>query len=220
MGSEFRDCLVNDVENKVIELNDELLLSKGSERSCYLYPGDNSKIIKIGPDEGKHRNQNKLDYHYYSYLVSAKKDLHYVTECFGFVETSLGRGLVFKRALNYDETASHSLKYMMFHKKIAADVQRELLNNLLSYLQDQQIVFGDICCGNIFCKELSSGKYEFIIVDGLGARRFNYKYWMYLKIGIYRRYKIMKQAKKMRNELERQLKKAEVTNPEDVVYYK
>ncbi len=211
---------MSDVKTKRIELNDKLLLSKGSERSCYLHPEDNRKIIKIGPGEGKHRNQNNLDYHYYRYLVSSGKDLQYVTECFGFVETNLGRGLVFTRALNYDGTSSHSLKYMMYHKRITVDEQRELLNKLLMYLQDQQIVFGDICCGNIFCKEVSEGKYEFIIVDGLGARRLNYKYWMYLKIGLYRRYKIMKQARKMRNEHERRLKKAEVINPEDVIYYK
>ncbi len=211
---------IDENKHKIVYLNKELLLSKGSERDCYLHPDDHTKVIKIAPSEGVHRDQNNLDNHYYRYLSGSGKDLQYVTECFGFVETNLGQGLVFTRALNYNGTPSHSLKYMMFHKKIAVDTQRDLLKNLLTYLSENQIVFGDICCGNIFCKEVSKEKYTFIIVDGLGARRFNYKYWMYLKIGFYRRYKIIKQAMKMTKDHEAKIIKAKNTDPQNVVFYK
>ena len=45
-----------------IELSDRLYLGKGGERKSYIHPQDNNKIIKIVYSQGKHNNQNTLEY--------------------------------------------------------------------------------------------------------------------------------------------------------------
>jgi len=211
---------VTNSNNQTLHLTEDLLLAKGSERSCYLHPFDNEKVIKIAPEKKGSRNQNTLEAHYHSFLMRSNKNLEYLTHCFGFVETNLGKGLVFTRVLNYDGTASHSLSYMIYHKKVLADTLRENLNSLLSYLSANQILFSDIDCGNVFCKKVNSEEYVFIVVDGLGARRFGYKYWLYLNIGFYRRYKIVKQGLRMKKHFEKSLVKALTKDPKDIVFYK
>jgi len=203
-----------------IHLNNDLLLAKGGERTCYLHPHDSTKIIKITPENKRHRDQNKLDYHYYHYLIKTQKNLKFVPECFGFVETNLGEGLIFMRILNYDGSPSHSLKYIIYHKKIKIKKQRKLLIQLLNYLREQKIVFGDVYCDNIFCQEVKENKYQFIIIDGLGARRFNYKYRLYLLFSWFRDYKISKQEKRMIRLHENMIIEAETADPKDIVFYK
>ncbi len=85
----------------------------------------------------------------------------------------------------------------MLHASITIDVQKKLLSQLVNYLKEQQILFIDTCLSNVFCIKQENNEYKLLIVDGLGAKRLNYKYWLYIHIGLYRRYKINKQAKKL-----------------------
>ena len=193
------------MESLNLYLSDELLLAKGGERLCYLHPYDPTKVIKITSKKRVNRSQNKLDDVYHRYLMKSKKNLDQVTECFGFVETNLGKGLVFTRVLDYNGEASYSLEDVINKKLVPIEHQRQLLRELMTYLSENQILFVDIGCSNIFCQQLSEHQYRFVIVDGLGARRLNYKYWLYVYIGFYRRFKIKKQSIKMIDNHERRI---------------
>ena len=113
--------------------------------------------------------------------------------CYDYVDTNLGKGLIFDKVLNYDETLSSSFRDLIMNRVITFAEQKVLLNELKEYLEDNEILFIDNTLKNIFCKEIEKGKYKLIIIDGLGAKRKGIKFWLYLHSRNYTKYKIKKQ---------------------------
>lgn len=181
-----------------IVLKDKHLLAKGGDRVCYIHPHDSSKLIKIPySTQGEQNQQNKLDFIYFNHLKKNKKDLSKIAKCYDFVETNLGKGLVFDRVMDYDNTPSKSFRYLTAHKLIEIEEQTKLLKDLKNYLESNKILFHDNSMTNIFYKKLSKDKSTLIIVDGLGAKRLGIKFWLYRNIPFYRDYKIKKQWNKL-----------------------
>ena len=86
----------------MIELDKEFLLAEGGERLVYIHPNDNNKVIKIlKKGLNKHNFQNKLEFKYYNFLTKKNRDFSNITKCFGYVDTNLGKGLVFERVIDY-----------------------------------------------------------------------------------------------------------------------
>ncbi|MFY9074860.1 YrbL family protein [Malaciobacter mytili] len=181
----------------IIKLDESLLIAKGGERACYLYPTDDKKIIKILYTEGTHNNQNRLEYIYMNYLKRKKTDLSHITDCYGYIMTTLGKGLVYERVFDYDNKPSKSFRYMIAHKLIDEKEQNRLLNELKQYLDKNKILFIDNSMTNIFYKKTSLNSAKLVIVDGLGAKRIGFKFYLYLYLPFYRNYKIKKQWQKL-----------------------
>ena len=175
--------------------------AKGSQRDCYYHPDDDSKIIKIIYSEGtKKLNQNELEYQYYSVLKnSVNMSYSNIAKCYGFVETNLGKGLVFERIVDYDNKNSKQLTYYLKNKKLSDDILEKLLNELYSYLLKNNVLFLDVATLNVLCKKESSTTYKLIIIDGLGPKDDNIKFILYKYFPLYKKYKILKQWKKFMN---------------------
>ncbi len=181
----------------IIKLDDSLLIAKGGERVCYIHPNDNRKIIKILYKKGSHNNQNSLEYIYMNYLTSKKIDISHITNCYGYIMTNLGKGLVFERVFDYDNKPSKSFRYMIANQLIDEKEQRKLLDELKQYIDKNKILFIDNSMTNIFYKKTSSTNSKLVIVDGLGAKRIGFKFYLYLYAPFYRNYKIKKQWQKL-----------------------
>ncbi|MCG3711428.1 YrbL family protein [Aliarcobacter butzleri] len=191
-----------------IILNDSLLIGKGGGRACYIDPRDETKIIKVSyTKEGDSNSQNQIDYIYINYLKKQKRDLSYISSCYEYVKTNLGKGLVFDRVLNYDKTSSKSFRYLIANKMINLEEQKILLSELKNYLEKNEILFADNSLTNILCKEVREKQYKLIIIDGLGAKRIGLKFWLYLRSRIYKKYKIKKQWTKFMLMYQKDLKR-------------
>jgi hypothetical protein len=180
--------------SEIINLNDNLLIANGGGRACYIHPKDDTKVIKIiYSEEGILNNQNDIDYKYISYLRKLNKDFSHISSCYEYVKTNLGDGLVFDRIVNYDKTPCKSFRYFIAKKMISLEVQKELIDELKIYLEKEEILFVDNTSTNILCQEIEKDKYKLVIIDGLGAKRKGIKFWLYLRVKLYRDYKIKKQ---------------------------
>jgi len=195
---------------KNITLDDSLLIGKGSGRACYTHPDDDQKIIKVNHSKrGVDNNQNFIDYKYINHLRKKKKSLIHIASCYEYVETSLGLGLIFDKVVDYNNEASKSFRYFMAKKIISLEKQRELLDELQTYLETEDIVFVDNCVRNFLCQEVTKDEYRLIIIDGVGAKREGVKFWMYLNIPLYRKYKIKKQWTRLLEAYNKDLKRIE-----------
>jgi len=183
------------MDNKQIFLDDAHFIAKGGERDCYIHPNDEHKVIKIVHRKEKHNEQNKLEFKYYTFLKKNKISLNHLSRCDGFINTNCGEGLVYERIVNYDNTFSQSFKTFLEHKTFSKEIEFKLMTELKEYLFQNNILFIDVDLSNVFCKEVSSKKYKLIIIDGLGARRLNWRFYLYLYSKKYTRYKIKKQWK-------------------------
>ncbi|WP_417328592.1 YrbL family protein [Halarcobacter sp.] len=195
----------------MITLNKNLLIAKGGERDCYLHPDDNTKVIKTLHKKDEHNNQNELEYSYMKYIRKRKNiDLSQVTDCYGYVNTNLGKGLVFDRVLDFDGTPSKSFRYYLANKIISLDEQEKLINELKNYLEKNLILFVDTSLTNIFCPKISDNSYKLIIVDGLGAKRTGIKFTLYKVSKTYTKYKIKRQWDKFMKMYEKDVKRAKL----------
>lgn len=201
--------------SKEIILNNNLFLGKGGGRACYIHPEDETKVIKITySDEGRINSQNSIDFKYINYIKELDKDLSHISCCYTYVETNLGTGLIFDRVVNYDKTPSKSFRYFIANKLISLELQKELLDELKKYLEKEEILFVDNSSTNILCQEIEKDKYKLVIIDGLGAKRNGPKFWLYLKIKLYRDYKIKKQWIKFMESYKKDLKRIDLNkNP-------
>lgn len=179
-----------------INLTKEFFIAKGGERECYIHPKDNSKVVKIIHRKGKNNEQNQLEYKYTNFLKSKNRSFEHITKCYGFVDTNLGKGLVFDRVLDYTNDQSKSFKEYVLNSSLPIDTEKKLIEELKNYIFSNDILFIDVDLSNLFCKEYEKGKYKLIIIDGLGARRIGFRFSLYLKSKIFTKYKMKKQWKK------------------------
>ena len=162
-----------------IELQKNNIIAKGGERTCYVHPKDNNKLIKIVHTKGNHNKQNTLEHIYMNYLKKKNKDLTQVAQYYGEIDSNLGSGLVYERIMDYNNEASKSFRYYVANKLIKQDIQQKLIEELRLYLEKNSILFVDTSLTNIFCKKTDEDNYTLIIVDGLGAKRMGGKFWLY-----------------------------------------
>lgn len=180
---------------ELVTLSNNFYLARGGERDVYIHPYDNSKVIKIVFVKGKHNNQNELDYQYAQYLKKKNVDFSHITKCYGWINTNLGKGLIFERIENYDKTQIRSFSYYTKHNILNKKVASKLLSQLKKYLFTNNILFIDASLSNIFCQKISNNKFKLIIFDGLGARRTGVKFMLYMYSKLLTKYKIKKQWK-------------------------
>lgn len=184
--------------NEKIILSSEFFVGNGIERECYIHSLDITKVIKIERLNNRktNRNQNSLDYKYFKFLEKQKIPLTHIPKCYGYVNTNLGNGLVFDRVYDYDGKNSISFLKVIIENKLSKGTQVRLLEELRRYLFKYNILFVDVALHNVLCCEYEKNKYRLIIIDGLGAKRIGIKFWLYLRLKLFTRYKIIKSWKK------------------------
>lgn len=185
----------------MLVLNEELLIAKGNERLCYIHPEDSRKVIKLTHKENG-RQQNKLEYIYYNYLQKRAVSFQHIAECYGWETIENKRGLLFERVLNYDGSASITLSKAIEEKLLTKEYLEQLLEELRLYLEENTILFVDVGLDNIMCKELKKGVYSLVIIDGLGARRPGFKFWVYRHFLAYAKYKVKSQWPKVQSNVD------------------
>ena len=179
-----------------ITLTKDSFIAKGGERDCYVHPKDDKKVIKIIHRKCKNNEQNQLEYRYTNFLKSKQIPFDHITDCYGFVNTNFGQGLVFDRVLDYTNEQSKSFKEYLKKSLLSKEIELKLIKELKDYIFKYNILFIDVDLSNVFCQEYKKNKYKLIIIDGLGARRIGFKFSLYLKSNLFTKYKMKKQWKK------------------------
>ena len=191
--------------DKKIILTDKDFIARGGERDCYLHPLDDKKVIKIvhGYSDIINRNQNDLDYKYFKFLEKLKVPFSNITRCYGYIDTNLGKGLIFDKVFDYNGKISITFLDTIIQNKFTKYEENELVEDLKNYLFKNNILFIDIGLYNVLCCEYEEGKYRLIIIDGLGGRRTGIKFWLYLNSKIFIKYKIIKSWNRFLKEIDR-----------------
>ena len=109
----------------MIELHEYLLLGQGNARYCYIHPEDSSKLIKVEKTRDAQKQQNTIDYIYYSYLKAQNVDLSSISTCYHWVETSIGAGLVFERIENFDNSPALTFEQAIIQRTISKETQEQ-----------------------------------------------------------------------------------------------
>jgi len=183
----------------VLTLEEKDFMARGGERECFFHPSDSKKIIKIlYKKNGTYAyggSRNNIEYKYYKFLEKSKIPFLHISKCYEFVDTNLGKGLVFDKVYDYDGKISAPLTQIILKKRLDIKTETLVMNELKNFIFENNILFIDNALNNILCCEYEKSKFRLIIIDGLGGKREGFKFWFYLHSKMYTKYKIRKQWK-------------------------
>ncbi len=178
----------------MIYLSDDIKLGRGTTRTCYLHPENEDLCIKVMHSHSKLKI-NFLEYKFYKKLARKRVSLQHLPKCYGFVETNLGKGLVYERIKSdYAENLDQIVKRNLLPKEKIIS----LLKDLENYCLDNIICMCDRGLRNII---LSKDKLYYI--DGIITNKKR-KSFLYTGLSFYSRRKTRKTIRTMLNTLEKE----------------
>lgn len=85
------------------------IIGEGKERTCYLHPSDQNKVVKIPHEHSGNNRQNNFEHQTFLYLKKHHDQLDFISNCYGFTDTDLGPGLVCQCIRDYTGDISKSI---------------------------------------------------------------------------------------------------------------
>lgn len=188
----------------MIYLQNHKPIGSGQTRDCYRHPNDSTKCIKI-MKANQPSDVNAREWDYYQYLVKKHVDTSHLPQCYGFIDTDLGVGLVFDLVGNSEHETFLSL---LEKGKLAREKASKIFVGVEQYLKDTKICFIDTNLNNIVVD-----KDNFYIIDGIVPPKEK-RAWLYQKVPLISRWRTQKSLKPAKRKLEKLLNGEPVENVE------
>ena len=137
-------------------------------RACYLHPEDAGKVIKILREKttSRKKNANWQEWQHYQYLLKQHGRLNFINECYGFIETDLGEGLIWQCVRDDSGEISSTLTNIMKNPD-EYDVGKvaRVLGRFCQILIEKNIQLFDLNPLNVMIRISSDGSYQAVSVD-------------------------------------------------------
>ena len=154
----------------MLSLDESLLIGIGRDRACYQHPTTPSLCIKVAL---KAEKQSIRERNYLKFLKKKNRDLTYISQYMGTLDTNLGKGHVFELVRDEKNNIAPTLKTAIQNKHIECHEVEELVNQLKTYLYTQSICAYDLSPNNIVVVKNSNSKWSLKIIDGIGISQPN-----------------------------------------------
>ena len=156
----------------MVELNNSYLISKGSERSCYLHPSDSDVCIKVirlfGPRTDA---RNRREIKYAEKYNQSSPGLTAIPYYHGTIDTNLGPGSLFQLVRDYDKAISIRLADYIAQNAVDSKLQHKTLDLYHTFLK-ASILVSDLHPGNLLLQKSSINDYQLVMIDGFGNSDF------------------------------------------------
>ncbi len=159
----------------MLALYDSLLISQGRTRACYRHPSDRGLVIKVPVGDEKEQNRSNIkELHGYQALMREQVDLFCISHCYGFVTTSLGRGLVCDCIRDDDGAISKTIWDIIVYQEVCdvAYIQK-VTDDFCRFLIQRDTRLFDLNLKNIALRMQNDGSYQPFAIDLKG--RFDNK---------------------------------------------
>lgn len=178
----------------MINLTEDLLIGKGSERLCYRHPKHEERCIKITHAHSPRTEARiKRELKYQLKYTNRNKKLRAIPQYFGKEITNLGAGHVFELIVDYDGQISQCLSDCL-QGNIKKSVLEQKMKDLYDAFAASKALVSDFNPANIAIRKKTPDDYELIIIDGFGNSDF-VKIADY--IGYFRRQKLIRKFKRL-----------------------
>jgi serine/threonine protein kinase len=154
-------------KNKIVQLNDDLLLGEGTKRKCFAHPDDPGLCIKISSERG--RRSAKREIRYLKLLRRRGKSLAQIADYKGAIQTNIGAGDLYELVRDCDGRVSRSIRhYLSLGDDDITERVVGAIEGLRCYLNRNLILFSDIRPDNLLVRRECNGVLRLIIIDGVG----------------------------------------------------
>ncbi len=152
----------------VLHLRDELLISRGDNRSCYVHPENSQRCIKVLHADTPAK-VNRREQKYYEVLQKRGISWDRLAHYYGIEQTDQGPGLVFELVRDCDGSISKTVDFYL--KLNDEKTNNDIVNQielLKQYFLTEAIVFRDLIMLNLLMKKEAEQQYHLIVIDGVG----------------------------------------------------
>lgn len=155
------------MNDHVIRLNENDRIARSTTRDCYLHPENPDRVIKIlrNSPERFQSNANDQEWRSYQYLQKRFGKLDFFVDCHGFVDTTLGQGLLFDCVRDFDGKVSHSLLDILDDPEYDLARVEEALERFCQVLIEKEIPLFDLNLLNILIQVIPGGEYHPVSID-------------------------------------------------------
>ncbi|MCA1785579.1 MAG: PhoP regulatory network YrbL family protein [Desulfobacteraceae bacterium] len=183
----------------MIVLDNRLLINQGKTRACYLHPGDKDLVIKVPVGSKKADNRSNItELRGYQALMREQVDLFCISHCYGFVTTSLGKGLVCDCIRDDGGAVSRTIwDIIIYQDDCDVDHIKAVADAFCRFLIQRDTRLFDLNLKNIVLKLRNDGVYAPFAVDLKG--RFDNKET--IPVSSYSRYFARKKMDRRRRQL-------------------
>jgi hypothetical protein len=156
----------------MITLDENLLIERGSERSCYRHPKSPNRCIKIIDKHSRRtKARDKREIKYIKRYKRAPKPLTIIPNYFGEIRTNLGSGHQFELILDYDGNISTKLSDYVRENGTSDYMHEKIITTYHTFLESNAVV-SDLHPGNLLVQKKTKHDYQLIMVDGFGNSDF------------------------------------------------
>ncbi len=180
-------------------LDNRLLINQGRTRACYQHPGDKNLVVKVPCGNKKTDSMsNIIELRGYQALMREQVDLFCISHCYGFVTTSLGKGLVCDCIRDDDGAVSRTIwDIIIYQDDCNIEYIKAVIDDFCGFLIERDARLFDLNLKNIVLKLQNDGVYAPFAVDLKG--RFDNKET--IPVSSYSRYFARKKMVRRRRQL-------------------
>lgn len=182
----------------MIHIDDSLIIGSGVDRTVYAHPQDGKRCIKIpkcdvindfritGLRDNIYYLSRRCDKRYFDfnftdvqYAERLKKKhmtdsvFRHLPICHGFVETNLGKGVLWQRIQNFDGSDCYTLRDCSNSPGLLGEKEKDILRNALeeffSWQIDNGIMLREMALINTLICQVKPSKYRLYHVDAIGC---------------------------------------------------
>lgn len=198
---------VPDLEKcRYIDLSLALELGRGNKRVCFEFPGNRDLCIKIAHRQDGWK-ESVIEWAYVNHLKNRGVRLDHCFDCFGWVKTNFGPGLIVERILNDDGSPSSTLSEEIRDKIIEREQVMFMFEDLRVWAVDNCVAVIEPNGSNLAVKKIGRDK-KIVMIDGVGGReRLTLKNYLYLKSRIFSRFKARRKFKCVESLVEKEFER-------------
>jgi hypothetical protein len=152
----------------MIVLKNREPIAANGPRACYLHPEDAGKVIKIVRVKTTFRKKetNWQEWQHYHYLLKQHGKLDFINECYGFIETDLGEGLIWQCVRDGSGEISNTITNIMKSPDgyDLGKVER-VLDRFCGFLIEKNIQLFDLNPLNVMIRTCPDGSYQAVSAD-------------------------------------------------------
>ncbi len=151
----------------MINLSNNKPVGKGTNRSAFIHPHDDTKCIKI--THSNDYSESIKEIKYYKFLEKRNISWTLLAKYYGSVETSLGKGEVYDLIKDYDGNISKTLSYYLQKDEKTKTLINpiKLLDELKSYTLKEGIIVKDLNTKNMLYQKLDQKSARLVLIDGV-----------------------------------------------------
>ena len=182
----------------MLQLDESLIIGEGVDRTVYAHPDDSDLCIKIARCNFASEYQvqgvrdslffmlrkfdkNHFDYNYTDALYARRLQgkgqtdqyFRHLPECYGFIDTNLGRGVLWQRIRNYDGTDCPTLRDCYFSPELLGENDKEklwsALNDFFAWQLRCCIMLREMAFANTLVCNIEDDKIRLYHVDAIGC---------------------------------------------------